>query len=80
MLDTMIGDVAQAIQNDRRAQAAKMARIVEAEQAHLPHAESARRRARRAAIAKALMALAMRLAPPASEERARPEMATRTMR
>ena len=65
MLDNMIGDIARAMQEDRRAEATKQARILEAEQAYRPYAYGTRRRKYRAAIAAALMALAMRLAPPA---------------
>jgi hypothetical protein len=66
MLDNMIGDIARAMQDDRRAEAMKQARLVEAEQARLPYAHGVRQRKYRAAIAAALMAFAMRLAPPTS--------------
>lgn len=80
MMENMVSEVARAMQDDRRAQAAKQARIIEAERAHRPHAEGTRLRTHRAAIAKALMALATRLAPPAPTEAPRPGMATRAMR
>ncbi|GEM_PF-4310635 len=77
MLDYMTGEVAQAIQDDRRAQAAKRARVAEVEEAHRPHGQGARMRERRAAVAKALQALAMRLAPPAPAGTPHPGIATR---
>lgn len=76
MFDNMIGDVARAMQDDRRRQAAKMARIVEAEQTHRLSAREARLRNQRAALARALMALAMRLAPLPPATTPRSEMAT----
>ncbi len=77
MMENMVSEVARAIQDDRRAQAAKRARIIEAAEAHRPHAQGARLRARRAAIAKALMALAPRLAPSAPTEAPHSGMETR---
>lgn len=76
MLDTMTGDLARAIQDDRRAEAAKERRIHEAEQTHLPYGASVRLRRHRAAIAQALMALAIRLAPPTSAVASHPDVAT----
>jgi hypothetical protein len=76
MLDNMIGDIARAMQDDRRAEAMKQMRLVEAEQARLPYAHGVRLPRYRAAIAAALMALAMRLAPSASAAAPRSEMAT----
>ncbi|MHB8644501.1 MAG: hypothetical protein ACYDAR_01780 [Thermomicrobiales bacterium] len=77
MGDYMIGELARAMQDDWRAQAAKRALVAEAEAARRPRAHVARLSNRRAAIAKALMALAMRLAPSASPEAPHPGMATR---
>ncbi len=63
MMENMIGELAHAMQDDRRAQAANRARLVEAEAAHSPHAQGAWLRTRRAAIAKARAALTRRRAP-----------------
>lgn len=79
MMESMIGDVARAMQDDRRAEAAKQARIIEAERAHLPHARSKRLRERRAAIAHVRIALALRLAPPDLREALRRDMATQAI-
>ena len=68
MMENMIGDLARTMQSDRRAQSARNERIAEA--------LDGRTRARRAAIAKALMALAMRLSPPIPDSVPRPTMAT----
>jgi hypothetical protein len=76
MLDYMIGDLARAIQDDRRAWSAKEARLKEAKEAHLPSARSVRLRRHRAAIAKALVALAFHLAPPTAAVPSRPDAAT----
>lgn len=77
MMENMIGDVARTMQDDRRAAAARRARLAEAQSVYQPHAHGARLRKRRAAIAKALQALAMRLAPPPPVTASRPTMATR---
>lgn len=76
MLDSLIGDLARAIQDDRRAWVAREVRLQEAEEAHLPSARSVRLRGHRAAIAKALIALAFRLAPPTSAIASRSDAAT----
>jgi len=49
MMENMIGELAHAMQDDRRAQAANRARLVEAEAAHSPHAQGAWLRTRRRA-------------------------------
>lgn len=67
MMENMIGDLARTIQDDRRTQAAYNERIAEAIEGERPDALGGRTHRRRAAIAKALMALAIRLAPPMGE-------------
>jgi hypothetical protein len=67
MMENMIGDLARTMQDDRRTRAAHNERIAEAIEGERPDALGGRARKRRAAIAKALMALAMRLAPPMGE-------------
>jgi hypothetical protein len=76
MMENMIGDIARTMQSDRRAQAARNERIAEAIATHRPNAQGNRMRARRAAIAKALIALAARLAPPVPDSNARPTVLT----
>ncbi len=76
MMENMIGDVARTMQDDRRAAAARRTRLAEAESMYVPHAQGTRLRKRRAAIAKALQALAMRLAPPPPATAPRPTMVT----
>jgi hypothetical protein len=74
MMENLIGDIARTMQNDRRAQAARNERIVEAIEGQGPDPRGGEMRARRAAIAKTLMALAARLAPPVPEGTPRPTM------
>jgi hypothetical protein len=76
MMENMIGDLARVMQEDRRARAATQAHITEAERAYRPHSPRARLRERRAAIANMLIALATRLAPPATAEAPRHAPAT----
>jgi hypothetical protein len=74
MMENMVCEIARTMQSDRRAQSANAALLAEAERIHDPAAPSSRMRTRRAAIAKALTALATRIAPPAPEGGARPGM------
>jgi hypothetical protein len=76
MMENMIGELARTTQSDRRAQAARNGRIAEAIAADGPNSHGSRMRARRAAIAKALIALAARLAPPVPDGSTRPTMVT----
>lgn len=76
MMENMVGEIARTMQHDRRAQAEKNARLAEAERAHGPGTVGGRMRKRRTAIAKALIALATRLAPPVPESAPRPGIVT----
>lgn len=74
MMENMIGEVARTMQSDRRAQAARNERLAEALDGQGPDPIGSRIRRRRAAIAKVLVALAMRVAPPVSQGASRPTM------
>lgn len=67
MLENLIGDVAAATQQDWQRKLARDAQIAEALQANGPHAAISRSQQQRAAVARALRALAFRLAPPQAE-------------
>jgi len=74
MMENMVGEFARTMQSDRRMQAAKDARMAEAEHAHSPGALGSRICKRRAVIAKALITLATRIAPPMPQGAPRPGM------
>lgn len=78
MMENMIGEFAETSRHDRLVQAVRAARLAEAERARGPDPRGSLRRGRRAAIARALLTLAARLAPPAPEEMTDPAMAART--
>jgi len=67
MFDAMIGDLATAQQQDRQRAMAREAQIAEAIRANGPRTAIRRGQRQRAAIARALRALAFRLAPPQTE-------------
>lgn len=64
MMENMIGEFAREARRDRHAQAVHDAQVAEVVRAASPDRRGGRMRALRAAIARVLVALAMRLAPP----------------
>jgi hypothetical protein len=76
MMENMIGEVARAMQDDRRRQETSNERIAEALSPYGSKLHGSRMRARRAAIARALIALAARLEPPTLQEAPRPTIVT----
>ena len=76
MLDSMIGDLAAAKQQDWQRKLPRDAQIAEALQGNGPRAAISRGQRQRAAVARALRALAFRLASPQAEPATTMQQAT----